>query len=447
LHSCTILAINFPKVFTFLREQRMIRRFLVGISVPILLSGVLAFGQSDQKPMTNADVVKMVQAGQSVADIKNAIRRATPNFAITEEALASLQQQKVPESIISAMIIRQDQWDAAQRQPNKPSRPAPVVNGPKWEVEVYGGITKIKEKALGVGLPVAEAYSLAGSGAQGYWSERVSSYYFGEGAQLVQPSSTLDTTLKGPIVQPKEHVIGVRASRALNSRIAFELSFDTGGQFTISKEGLAQIEAARAGFQKFWSRLDVPGNTPATSVSAINPRGGRQTFATGAVVFSFRPGQMIRPYATGGLGMFFGSRMPEATLVGSYGGPNASETDTLHLYFAQTSNHALAPVAGGGVKIYLSPHWGIRIDARAYFYQNLVTNLVDTNHTNTANVGWIVNATDANGKTVNILQKVSGPGFESYSTLSGPPITRLKTSTGSGYQRLIPITVGFFLRL
>ncbi len=433
---------------SYFRGHRMIRCIIVAFSaVGFLLGGVSAFAQDSQKSLTNEDVVKMVQSGQSESDIRNAIKAATPNFDITEEALTNLKQQKVTESIISAMIVRQDLWDAAQRKLNMPSRPpGSAFAGPKWEIEVHGGITRFNQVGFGAAIPAAETYSLTGSGAQGYFSKRVSTYYFGDGAQLIGTSSSLDSILTKPIVQPEEQVIGFRASRALSRRLAAEFSLDRGGRFAISNEGLAQIESARADFEKFWSRLNVPGNTSVTSISNVNPRGGHQTFATGAILFTFRPGHMVQPYATGGLGVFFGSKMPNATLTGSYGGPNAQETDTVQLHFAQPSNHALAPVAGGGVKVYLSPHWGVRVDARWYFYQNLVTNFVDASHTNTANVGWIVNSTDANGKTVAILQKVSGPGFSAFSTLSGPPIAGLKTCFGSGYQRLMPVTVGLFWR-
>jgi hypothetical protein len=71
---------------------------------------------------------------------------------------------------------------------------------------------------------------------------------------------------------------------------------------------------------------------------------------------------------------------------------------------------------------------------------------VDASHPNTSNAAWVINATDAAGKSVGFLQKLSGPGIAAYTSLSGPATSGLKTYVGSGLQRQVPFTLGFFRR-
>jgi hypothetical protein len=422
----------------------MIRHFIVLLFAALLVFGEASvFSQDKKQVLTNSDVVRMVQSGMSEDAIIGAINAAMPDFELTDETILALRQQKVTEPVVLAMIRRE--WEVSSAKPK--IHKAPVAAEPKWEIEFHGGVPwDFHQSVIGRSLPTAEAYSLAGSGAKGYWGKRVSSWYFGDGAKLIGLSSPLDSILKKSIVEPKGELFGFRASRRLNSWIAAEFTFDHGNKYTITDEGLAQVEAARAAFEHIWSRLDVPGNTPTSSVSTISRSGGHQNFATGAVVIGFPLTGRIRPYVTAGAGVFSGRVTPSATLLGTYGGPSAQETDSVRLAFAQDKSLAFTEVLGGGIKLYLSPHWGIRVDARAYMYHNPISTLLDADHTNTPDGAWVVNATDGAGNTVEFLQKLSGPGIGAYTSLSGPGISGLKTNTGSGMQRQIPLTLGFFWR-
>jgi hypothetical protein len=274
-------------------------------------------------------------------------------------------------------------------------------------------------------------------------------WYFGDGAELIGLSSSLDPIFakSKPIVEPQQQMFGFRASRTLTKWIAAEFTFDRGGKLAITDNALTQIEAARASFKNKWKRLDVAGNTPTSSVSTISPYGPRQIFTTGALVLNLPEVYKVSPFLTAGAGIVSSSDgMPAVTLVGSYGGPSALETDTVRLTFAQASHHVFAQVLGGGVKIYVTRHWGFRFDTRAYLYHKPVTILLDANHTDTSDAAWIINATDASGTIVTFLQRITGPGLGSYSALSGPSISGLKVFSGSGIQRQIPITVGLFWR-
>jgi hypothetical protein len=292
--------------------------------------------------------------------------------------------------------------------------------------------------------PSAEAYSLYGTGLQGNSSLHVSSWYFGDGATLLG-SSSLDPILTTPVVKSNGLMFGFRGSRTISRWIAAEFTFDRTGRLSITKDALATIESARVGFQNAWAPLNVPGNTTSSSVSTISPYAGHQTFATGAVVINLPKIFKVNPYVTAGAGMLFtGGGTPTVTLSGSYGGPTAPETDTVHLSFTQASNHAFAQVLGAGLKVHLTAHLGIRVDLRGYLYHDPFSTVLDATHTNTANAAWVVRASGA--ISVPFVQLLTGPGASAYSSLSGPQISGLKTFFGTGTQKQIPLTLGLFWR-
>jgi hypothetical protein len=421
------------------------------LSISIMLTAFLfvscasTIAQGNQQPMTNADVVTMVQSGAAEATIISAIQTATPNFDIRREALSALVSQKVPDRVILSMVRRQNSVQPApqtQVRPNSKSSDAPE---PKWEVELHGGIFKNYASGGWAAPPAAESYSLSGSGAKGYTSSRVSSWYFGDGVELIGLTSSLDSILQKPLAKLEGQTFGFRVSRAFSKRLAVEFTLDRGSRLVIPNDTLTQIEAVRSGFKDFWERLDVPGNTPSSSISTIASYGGRQVFSTGAVVLNLSKSRRVRPYVTAGAGVIFsGSSTAGLTFVGSYGGPNALETDTVRLTFAQSSDRMFAPVLGGGVKVFLTKHVGVRLDLRAYLPNNDSMNLLNAIHTNTPGAAWVVKA--SGDTSAPVLQLLTGPGLEAYSTLSGPAISGLKTYFGNGVQRQIPVTVGFFYR-
>jgi len=394
--------------------------------------------------MTNSDVVKMVKAGMSEDDILHAIGTATPNFNITNESVLEMKQQKVSETVILAMIKRQWEWNSKQPKVHGASS----ASEPKWEIEFHGGMPGDMHQNGGWSdPPAAETYSLTGSGAEGYWSKSVSSWYFGDGAELIGPSSSLDSILNKPAIQTRGQMFGFRASRSFNKWIAAEFSFDRGSRLSLTDDIPAQVEAARKSFETSWSRLNVPGNTPSASKSTIAAFEGNQIFTTGGVVISLPLAEKVKPFVTVGAGILTDNgSTPTITLNGAYGGPSAQETDSVRLSFVRDSNHIFTRMFGGGIKIYLSPHWGIRFDARAYLYHNPYSTTLDATHTNTPDAAWVVKATDAGGNVVSSLQKLTGPGLEAYSSLSGPAISGFKTYVGSGIQYQFPLSLGLFYR-
>lgn len=435
-------------ILYFRGGEGMMRHLAVFITMAfLLLGGTLVLAQGKGQPMTNADVVKMVQSGTSEEEIIRAIDAATPNFDITDESVAALLAQKVPEKVILAMARRQGPPKLSSRSKKAPKAASPGSRY-KWEVEIHGGFMRSSESGGYSLFPSAEEYLLEGSGAQGYKSKRVSTWYIGEGATLLGASTSLQDELIKPIVKPSDKLYGFRVSRSFNKWLGAEFTLDRAGKLELTDEAIAGIKAADANFLKFWQRLNVPGNTEASSSASISPNGGHQTFAIGALVVNLPKAFGMVPYVTGGAGVLItGDKTAGATLEGSYGGPSALETDTLSIAVKRSSNRKLAEMVGFGVKINLTSHVGLRVDARAYFHKNTTTTLVNASHTNTPNAAWVIKATPRTGAPATPdIQRLNGPGVQSYSTLSGPAISNLKTYYGYGTQRTIPVSIGLFYR-
>ncbi len=73
--------------------------------VLVLLVAAVGFGA--EPPLTNADVIAMVNAGLGTGTIVAKIRASATEFRVDTASLAILTQQGVPERVIKAMIERQ----------------------------------------------------------------------------------------------------------------------------------------------------------------------------------------------------------------------------------------------------------------------------------------------------------------------------------------------------
>jgi len=424
----------------------MVRYLIVFlIAASFVMSCASGIAQETQPPMTNADVVKMIQSGRLEADVISAIKAAPPNFDITNEAILALRQQKVPENVLLAMIRRQVLENNSRRKAKAAShRAAPTGPWLKWQVEVHGGLSRSHQMGGWQLPPSAVAYSLYGTGFQGDSSIHVSSYYFGNGAQLIG-TAALDPILTKSVVEPQGKLYGFRASRDITRRFAVEFTFDRTDKVGLTNQALTTIQNVTTQFSNVFARLNVPGNAQTSSVSTVSPNAGHQAFATAAVVFNLPKIFKVNPYVTAGGGVFFGGGgSPSVTIAGSYGGPTALETDTVNLSFAQSGSRALTEVVGFGFKAYLTQHLGFRADIRGYLYHDPFNTVMDATHTNTPNAAWVVKASGST--SVPFIQLLTGPGMSAYSTLSGPQISGLKTFFGTGNQRQIPLTVGLFWR-
>ena len=80
-------------------QTRICALFLV---VLFLIGGLS--GQSDKNPLTNSDVVEMVQAGLSESTVILAIKNGTTSFDTSPHALNELKKSGVSQGIMDAML-------------------------------------------------------------------------------------------------------------------------------------------------------------------------------------------------------------------------------------------------------------------------------------------------------------------------------------------------------
>jgi hypothetical protein len=78
---------------------------LLAIALALIAPG-RAQDQSD-RPLTNSDVVKMVNAGIPESVIVRDIEVSGTNFVTTADALISLKQHRVPDSVLAAIVDSQ----------------------------------------------------------------------------------------------------------------------------------------------------------------------------------------------------------------------------------------------------------------------------------------------------------------------------------------------------
>lgn len=88
-------------------------RILLSVSLTLILApAVLAqTGQSQQKTLNNASVVKLVKAGFKEKTIIQIINTRVPNFELSPERMIELKRNGVSEKVIIAMLARQEGMD------------------------------------------------------------------------------------------------------------------------------------------------------------------------------------------------------------------------------------------------------------------------------------------------------------------------------------------------
>ena len=337
-------------------------------------------------------------------------------------------------------------------QPPQAAEPAERVEAipttPRvWEIEVHGAVGSVLDRRAGSGsLPVT------GAVVQGLLS--ASTFYLGEGARLFNenqaarssgpPIVALDGVAGGSAISRKRSVIvGARVDRRLTPRLGIEIAGEyRRGRLAFRPEALSGIEASRASVKSAvegaLSRFAAP--TAVTSTATItDAQRATQLVATASLIVRVREAGRVMPYvAIGGGVLANDSTSPSAILVGTYHVGNPAQltyADRVALRY-QEEDRAFLGVAGGGVKIALSPRWGIRFDARANVYKDTGVHLVDASPET---------ARQSTGQPFPIL--TSG-------TLQFSPIAPLTSASsvdhaafrGSGFQTHIVVSSGLFLR-
>jgi hypothetical protein len=85
----------------------VIRAAALLAAVAVFLAAVgAAAGESEAKPMSNEDVVRMVAAGSPESEVLDAVRTRPSAFDVSEEMIQELRLAGVPESVLTAMKAR-----------------------------------------------------------------------------------------------------------------------------------------------------------------------------------------------------------------------------------------------------------------------------------------------------------------------------------------------------
>jgi hypothetical protein len=115
----------------------MARRHRSGILVALVaLSGILAFAQPQKNPLTNADVVQMVQNGFQESVVLDAIQANDCQFDVGAQALIQLKNAGVSQTIISAMLNAETRRHQQQNVPGA-QRPEEARQSPVGELHAY----------------------------------------------------------------------------------------------------------------------------------------------------------------------------------------------------------------------------------------------------------------------------------------------------------------------
>ncbi len=327
----------------------------------------------------------------------------------------------------------------------------------RWEIEFHGGGMLPTNPNDGTGV-------LPAPGAPVGSSRAVSSWYFGDGALLfnqvgpgfagVPAIVPLDPMLTRAAVQRQPNgSFGGRISYEITPRFTGELSLDYSlGEVELTSRSLQQIATTSASFVSSFNGLFnccfPPVSLTVTSTPTIHRSDGQQIFFTGALNINLVTQGRIIPYVTLGGGFIHNlGDMPFVNLVGHYtvdffGGGSApiNETDTVRLHYRSNETSAMGMV-GGGVKYYVTPRWGIRVDVRAHMSGNTLDNLLDATP---SRVNGAITQTSGYFNAGRSLIFSSDATVQN--SLSGPALANFRTFAGSGIQFQIAVSGGVFYR-
>jgi len=343
--------------------------------------------------------------------------------------------------------------------------PAAAQNAPKWEIEFHsGGLVSNNPTDGTTSLPPAGASFTTASGRP---SRRVSSWYLGDGAALLneiaagfpsgvsQRITPLDAVIHAPLATRESgFTFGFRVSRAITSRFTAEATVDySPAKLELTREAERGIENTRGGFEAVFNALlgTAPiTNRVITSRSEFDDEAGGQLFTTGTVNVALKTNGNVIPYVTGGAGVV--SNMgdpPGATLEGSYrfqlaGTFPMNETDRVRLRVSLPDN-VFVGVVGAGAKYVASPRWGMRVDGRVYLGSDKLETTVDATPT-VASVGPIAPFPLTSASTPSIQFSNNPPGTGAQSNLTGEPVADFKSFQGGGLRSQFTLTAGLFWR-
>jgi hypothetical protein len=293
-------------------------------------------------------------------------------------------------------------------------------------------------------------------------SLKTSSWYFGDGAVLLNQVNAalgaaaaitpLDPVFARSFVDDQRGTsVGVRVSRRLSRRFSAELAFEHGViRLRMDPAVIPIVEAARASFVPAWTAVIANGpfvSANVTSESALHDGRGRQSLTTGALNINLRTSGKLVPYATAGAGFLVTTgEAPSASLTGHYQFQTldqipVNETDTVRLRSSVDNGPVF--VVGGGLRYFVSPRWGIRVDIRGLFNRVTTTTFVDATPS-------VMSASPSAPAIV--AASLTTPAVQfSNNVIFGPsslarPLNDFRGFEGSGVQKQVNTTAGVFFR-
>jgi hypothetical protein len=339
--------------------------------------------------------------------------------------------------------------------------------GQSWEVEAHGGVLTSSNPSSGTASlpPIGPDIPLGGPGSI---TRRVPSWYFGDGAAILNQiiglrSSSrivpLDPVLGSPLVERgSAGSFGFRVARTLSSRFGLELAFDSAEDpLTLRSASKQLVSSSAASFTPVWNALLTAPSAAAqvvTSAATFDDKRGRQLITTGSLLVNLLSSSTFVPYLAVGAGSIVAhGGAPSVTLVGNYsfvfpsfivspGIPQGHFDETDRVTIQAVTGSSLTWVVGGGVKYALGDRWGVRADLRDYVNRDALRTVVTTAPSSmpSASSGTLIFSFS---QTAPFIVFSSSP--LSLSTLSAP-LTDVQTFKGHGIVNHVNAAAGIYWR-
>jgi hypothetical protein len=305
--------------------------------------------------------------------------------------------------VVSALVVCVARVAHAQAGPGR------SLTGPStgWIVEAHVGTMpdRMPDKVVTHQLPAQGPTFPSGQGASVDTSRRVPSWYFGDGAAILNGLAdrrpltiphivSLDPVLTSAATTTTTGAnLGVRIGHTVTKRVLVLFSYDqASAQLPLTDAVQTNATASNDSFQTFWNTfLTLRRPTTLTNVSAKSTlsvdqaSGSERMLAVTADVRVITLGGWT-PFVTvgGGLALPLPQVQTEVTLVGNYqatvvtGNNRAAlnETDQLRIRYEMLP--APFQILGVGVERGLSAHVGVRADFRSFLGVNQVRTRIDT---------------------------------------------------------------------
>jgi hypothetical protein len=345
--------------------------------------------------------------------------------------------------------------------------PATALAQGGWEVELHGGLLSTPDISGGSSSLPATGSTFSTGGP--FESRRVPSWFFGDGAQLLnaiagsnpgfnipERITPLDPVVNNALADRKGGgSVGFRVSRDLTRRFAAEFNFDYAKTPFEARAGVQSgLDAASGSFRAVFenARLLPPVLFVGKAVTSTNSLrvvdDGSEFLVTGAVKVNVLTRGTFRPYVTAGAGVTrYRGGEPVASVTGGYsfrisGVYPMSESDTVDI--RQTFDQSvLVGLVGGGVNLHLTGRSGIRVDVRAHL--GTATDRTVLNTSPNVMVGvppWrVASSTNPSLSFSSFPQPSATP-----SSLSGDAVTDFTTFEVSRTRRQVLIAFGYFYR-